>query len=242
MAIPPRRWVGYTLLTTGLLLQFDTYTFLQTHKSPLRVPLDAASEFALGYVLVPVGIAILLWPWISGLVEDIAPDASMKLSESLQNHSVEWRRQRRLPLKKRLVVLPNRGLVGGSAVLLVLLPMYLMLEKPDSRGIYVAINAGSGYTSDDTCWAGPIVVWVRQNGAAAQLFLNGSEIKREDLAPALRSRLAARANWEVFVEADDSVSYSEAMDAIDQITALHAKSVMLTPKLRRKLAEECPFR
>ena len=202
----------------------------------------ASSELALGYVLALGGAAFLLWPKISGLVEDIAPDRSMKFGQTLASQSVEWRRQKRLPLKERFVVLPNRGLVGGSAVLLLLLPMYLMLEEPESKGIYVGINAWTGRAPDDYCWAGPIVVTVRKNGASAQLLLNDSEIRPEELARALRTQLAVRANWEVFVEADDQVSYSEAMDAIDQITALHARSVMLTPKLRRELAEECPLR
>ena len=72
MAIPPRRWLGHTLLATGVLLLFDTYTY-QTDKSPLRVPLDACRELALGYVLALVVIPILLWPWISGIVEEITP-------------------------------------------------------------------------------------------------------------------------------------------------------------------------
>lgn len=120
--------------------------------------------------------------------------------------------------------------------------MCLMLEPPESKGIYVGINSWSGRTPDDYCLAGPIVVSVRNNGASAQFFLNGSEIKREELAGALRTQLATRTNWEVFVEGDDSVPYSDAMDAIEQITALHAMSVMLTPKLKRELSEQCPSR
>ena len=172
----------------------------------------------------------------------MAPDASMKLGQNLANQSVEFRRLRRLPLKKRFVVLPNRGLVGGSAVLLLLLPMYLMLEKPDSMGIYVAINAQSGRTPDDYCIAGPIVVSVLTSDASTKVFLNGSEIRRKDLPHVLRTQLAARANWEVFVEASDLTSYSDAVDAIDQIRSLGAKSVLLTPKLKEKLAEECSIR
>ena len=242
MARSPRRWVGYTLLAVGLSFLCDTYTFLQVAWSPLRVPMDASSELACGYVLALTGMAILLWPTLSRLAEHIAPDASMTLGQNLADHSVEWRRQQRLPLKNRLVVLPNRGLVGGSAVLLLLLPMYLMLEKPDSRGIYVGINASAGRTPDGHCLPGPIVVAVRKEGISTQLFLNGSEMTHEKLAGALRARLAVRANWEVFIEGDDAISYSDVMNAIDQITALHAKPVMLTPKLKRELGGGCPFR
>lgn len=242
MAISSRQWVGFTLSAVGLSLLFDTYTFLEADWSPLRVPMDVSHELACGYVVTLTGIAIVLWPTLSGLIEDVAPDASMKLGQSLADHSVEWRRQQRLPLKKRLVVLPNRGVVGGSAVLLLLLPMYLMLEKPDSRGIYVGINSWAGRITDDYCLAGPIVVTIQKKGTSTHLSLNGSEIRHEELAMALRAQLVVRANWEVFVEGDDSISYSEVMDVIDQVSSLHAKPVMLTPKLKRKLAEGCPFR
>jgi hypothetical protein len=48
-----------------------------------------------------------------------------------------------------------------------------------------------------------------------------------------------RANWEVFVEGDDSASFADPMYAIDVINALHAKAVILTPKLKRQMAESC---
>ena len=102
------------------------------------------------------------------------------------------------------------------------------------------MNAGMGIQGTTTVWQAPS--WFQSRRAARlKLFLNGSEITREELGRALGSQLAAPASWEVFVEADDSFSYSEAMDAFDQITMLPARSVMLT-KLRRKLAEVCAFR
>jgi hypothetical protein len=62
MAIPPRRWVGYALLAAGLSLLFDTVTFLLTNWFPLRVPMYAANELALGCVLTVAGVLILLAP------------------------------------------------------------------------------------------------------------------------------------------------------------------------------------
>jgi biopolymer transport protein ExbD len=60
MAIPPRRWVGYALLAAGLSLLIDTLTFLLTNWSPLRVPMYAANEFALGCLLTVAGVLVLL--------------------------------------------------------------------------------------------------------------------------------------------------------------------------------------
>ena len=62
MAIPPRRWVGYALLAGGLSLLFDTLTFLQTNWSPLKVPMYAANELAIGCLLSVAGVLVLLAP------------------------------------------------------------------------------------------------------------------------------------------------------------------------------------
>ena len=62
MAIPPRRWVGYALLATGLSLLFDTFTFLLTNWSPLKVPMYAANELVLGFLLAVAGVLVLLAP------------------------------------------------------------------------------------------------------------------------------------------------------------------------------------
>ncbi|MGC1647549.1 MAG: biopolymer transporter ExbD [Candidatus Sulfotelmatobacter sp.] len=62
MAIPPGRWVGYALLAAGLSLLFDTLTFLQTNWSPLKVPMYAANELAIGCLLTVAGVLMLLAP------------------------------------------------------------------------------------------------------------------------------------------------------------------------------------
>jgi hypothetical protein len=75
MAIPPRRWVGYALVISGLSLLFDTYTFLRTNWSPLHVPMFAPTELALGYSLAVVGVAVLLAPVVIRLADSCAPPA-----------------------------------------------------------------------------------------------------------------------------------------------------------------------
>ena len=62
MAIPPRRWVGYALLAAGLSLLFDTFTFLLTNWSPLKVPMYAANELAVGCLLIVAGVLVLFAP------------------------------------------------------------------------------------------------------------------------------------------------------------------------------------
>lgn len=86
------------------------------------------------------------------------------------------------------------------------------------------------------------MVTVRQRGSVIQLFLGRTEVKRERLEEALKAELARRADWEVFVEGDDLVSLADAMDVVDAITTLHAKAVILTPKLKEQMAKSCSSR
>jgi biopolymer transport protein ExbD len=244
MAIPPRRWVGYALLIAGLSLLFDTYTFLRTNWSPLHVPMFVANELALGYSFAVVGVVVLFASTLVRMVDSYAPDASMKMGEGLAHESVELRRQRRLPLGRKFATLPNRGLVGGAMILLLLAPVFVMVTQHDlARGIYVRVTPRHHAGPDEICLEGPIVVTVNQHGSASKLLINGTEVSHEEIERALKSKLSARANWEVFVESDDSLSFAEPMYAIDVINALHAKTVILTPKLKRRMAEKgCPLR
>ncbi len=71
---------------------------------------------------------------------------------------------------------------------------------------------------------------------ATRMLLNGKEINREELAPALKAALAERANWEVHVEGDDSVPYADPMYVVDVVNSLYAKAVILTPQLKEQIA------
>jgi len=241
MAISPRRWVGYALLVLGLSLLFDTYTFLRTDWSPLRVPMSVPNGLAAGYSLEVVGIIVLLAPALIRIVDPVAPDAAMTMGANLAHDSVEDRRQRRLPLRKKFSVLRNRGLVGGAMILLLLVPMFVMVTQHDlARGVYVRLAPRHHSGPDENCLDGPIVVAVRQHGDISQLFLNSTEVGREQLETALKSKLGGRANWEVFIGGDDAADFAEPMFALDVINSLHAKAVILTPRLNEQMAKDCP--
>jgi len=201
------------------------------------------TELALGYSLVVVGVIVPLAPALIRMVDSFAPDASMKMGEDPTHESVELRRQRRLPLGRQFTVLPNRGLVGGAMILLLLLPLFIIVTQHDPiRGIYVRLLPRHHSGPDEICLKGPVIVTINQYGSVSKLLLNGTEVRREEFERALKSELAQRANWEVFVEGDDSVSFNDPMYVIDVITALHAKAVILTPKLKRQMAEKsCPL-
>lgn len=98
MAIPTRRWVGYSLLAAGLSLLFDTFTFLQTSWSPLHIPMYAENELAFGYLLTVVGVLLLLAGTLFRILDRYAPDhASLKAGTGLAHQSVENHVEGRLP-------------------------------------------------------------------------------------------------------------------------------------------------
>jgi biopolymer transport protein ExbD len=241
MGLLPRKWAGYALLIVGGLMLFDTYTFLRTNWSPLRIPMYASNELELGYVFAVIGIVVLFAPALIRAVDDCAPDTSVKMASGIADQSVEWRRQRRLPLKKKFST-PNRGVVGGAAVLLVLVPTFLMVIENDqnNRGIYVWLTPQPGRGPDENCLAGPIVVTVKHKESSSLFLVDGAEISRGELGRALKTKLAPRANWEVFVEAEDAVDFSDAMEAIEVVNSLQAKAVILTSRLKEQMAAQCP--
>jgi biopolymer transport protein ExbD len=243
MAIPPRRWIGYALLLGGLALPFDTYTFLRTNWSPLHVPMSVPNELVLGYFLAAVGVAVLFAPMLYRSADPCAPDTSMTMGEGLTHESVELRRRRRLPLRRKFTALPNRGLIGGVMVLLLLAPVFVMVtEHGLSKGIYVRLVPRHHSGPDEICLAGPIVVTVNQHGPSTQLLLDGSEVGRAHFEQALKSKLAERPDWEVFIAGDDSVPFSDPMLVVDAINSMHAKVVILTPKLKEQMAKACALR
>jgi len=128
-------------------------------------------------------------------------------------------------------------------ILLLFLPVFFMVTQHElARGIYVRLMPRHRSGPDEVCLLGPVVVSVRQHGSVTQLFLGGTEVSREGLEEALKSELGRRANWEVFVESDDSVSFADPMFVVDGVNALHAKAVILTPRLKEEMAKACPSR
>lgn len=168
-----------------------------------------------------------------------APQSSLMMVEVTPG-SVVVRPQRRLPLRGKFTTLPNRGLVGGAMILILLVPVFVMVTQHDlARGIYVRLSPRYSVAPDQNCLEGPIVVAVRQRGDGSHLLLNEAEISRDQLEAALQSKLVRRANWEVFVEGDDVAPFDQLMFAIEVSNSLHAKVVILTPKLKEAMKKGC---
>jgi biopolymer transport protein ExbD len=90
MAIPPRRWVGYALLAAGLSLLFDTVTFLLTNWSPLKVPMYAANELAVGCPLTIAGVLVLSAPTLKRTLLRIRISVALILIAAAIYGGWEW--------------------------------------------------------------------------------------------------------------------------------------------------------
>jgi len=153
---------------------------------PLACPDVCLNRACARVSLAAIGVVVLLAPGLVRMLDSYAPDASMQMGEGLAHESVEFRRQRRLPLRRQFAVLPNRGLIGGSVILLLLILMFLLISPQESRGIYVRLVPRHPSGPDELCLAGPIVVTINERGSVSKLLLNGTEVSREEFEGALK--------------------------------------------------------
>lgn len=202
--------------------------------------MEVPGELVLAYSLMLLGGALIVAPVLARIIGGFAPDPSLKLGGSLEHESVEMRRQRRLPLRRKFAALPDRGLAGGAVVLILLVPMFMMVTRHSPAwGVYLRLAPRYHPEADQNCLEGPIIVTVKQHGVARQLILSGVKVSQEDLERALSLKLAGRAEREVFVEGDDSMLLADLTSAIDRINSLQANAVILTPKLKQQMAKNC---
>lgn len=131
MAISPRRWVGYALLAGGLSLLFDTLTFLRTNWSPLKIPMYAENELAIGYLVTVVGVLLLLAPALNRMLDRYAPDASAKTEPQLPEQSIDVHRQGPSPfsLKSTLAKKAANWLIVTLGVLVGLLALSISGQR-----------------------------------------------------------------------------------------------------------------
>lgn len=72
-------------------------------------------------------------------------------------------------------------------------------------------------------------VYVRSPG---QFYVNGEAGARARLEGTLREELSHRAEWTVYVEADNDTQFSDTVYVIDTIQGLGGKVVWITPRTR----------
>jgi len=238
MRMPLHRAVGYAGVVAGLLLVFDTATFLGTQWSPLHVPMYADNELSLAYWLLAIGAAFLFWPvfWrmIRGLFASYAPGLDARVGDGFEHNSIELRRKKRLGLG-RPAGLPDRGVLLGMPVMILLVLIVIWDLPLPSRGIHVSISRRD-FERATVDWRQAALI-VRVEGSdptKPPVFkVQGKEVAPANLREALKRELSPRAEWIVFVEGDPKLSYESVVQVVDVVNGLHAKPVLLTPGVER---------
>ena len=67
------------------------------------------------------------------------------------------------------------------------------------------------------------------SGRPPRLYLNSNPLRREELGDALMNELKLRPDWVVYVQADEQVSWSDVIGAMDIIRSRQARIVLLVP-------------
>jgi len=125
----------------------------------------------------------------------------------------------------------NAFSVSWICVLMTLVTIFMIIRPLPSRGLPIDWIERSHISTTESPWAETMSVYV---APPEQFLVNGKAIKREELEAKLREELGRRAEWTVYVEADDYTQFSDTLYAIDAIQGLGGKVVWITPKMREE--------
>jgi biopolymer transport protein ExbD len=146
--------------------------------------------------------------------------------------------RRKWPPALRRQLLPPFGLVYTAVLTAVLLPASVIFiyawgwDKP-SRGIQVSILKVGALSSN----AGPSnlhpMVRLEDAGidALPRLRMNSKPVPWDELGDVLTNEIKVSPDWIVYVQADENVSWSDVINAMDIIRSKHARIVLLTTKI-----------
>lgn len=155
--------------------------------------------------------------------------------------NVSFEERQRLAPSRGGAILPHWGLLFSAIFGVLLLPTAILqhLNHLTPKGIYVSLSSTHFAKAKASLSMPPIIVSVQWRGSA-RFLLNGTEVRREDLGPALKAELSRRPEWIVFVEGAGELDVSEVMYAVDVIHDLHATSVLLTPAMKQSIPDGKP--
>jgi biopolymer transport protein ExbD len=148
MAIPPRRWVGYALLAGGLSLLLDTLTFLQTNWSPLKVPMYAANELAIGCLLSVAGVLVLLVPTLKRTLLRIRIGVALILIAAAIYGGWEWWMATRTWVPLDMPVSLAQGHIRSPEFKINLDAGFWIFVEVETKVDDEGVSCLTGYTSD----------------------------------------------------------------------------------------------
>jgi hypothetical protein len=153
--------------------------------------------------------------------------------------------RRKLPLRVRFQVLPPFGLSYAAVLTALLLPAALVFIyawgwDKHSLGIQVSVLKVGPLSLN----AGPTnlhpVVRLEDagTGAVPLLYMNSKLVPWNELADVLTHEIKVGPDWIVYVQADENVSWSDVINAMDIIRSRHARIVLLTTTTQMTRAVE----
>ena len=148
MAIPPRRWVGYALLAASLSLLFDTFTFLLTNWSPLKVPMYTPNELALGCLLTVAGVLVLLAPTLKRTLLRIRIGVALILIAAAIYGSWEWWMATRTWVPLDMPVSLARGHIRSPEFKINLDAGFWIFVEVETKVDAEGVSCLTGYTYD----------------------------------------------------------------------------------------------
>jgi biopolymer transport protein ExbD len=123
----------------------------------------------------------------------------------------------------------NAFSVSWICVLMTLVIIFQIMSPPTQRGLYVDWIKRSHISAIESPWPETMSVYIKQPEA---LYINGEAVKWDDFERKLRAELGRRAEWTVYVEADNNTAFMGTVHVIDTVQALGGKVVWITPQTR----------
>jgi biopolymer transport protein ExbD len=127
--------------------------------------------------------------------------------------------------------LPAFGLIGAISLCLVVVPGWNEeFWRPIPVGLAVQLLNPTPLSTKTDDWNEALVVRV---DSQRRFYLNSKKVSEEELAGNLREALSRRAEWVVFVEGDPTLEYAYVAHAVDIVTGMHARVILLTYSTQR---------
>ena len=177
---------------------------------------------------VVLGASLLSLGCIAFLGERHPQNTRITDSESI-GQCFQW--AQKLTLRKQFSSLPAFALIAGT-MLFVPVVVFFLLSPVPARGLFVDLLKSLPLAANNDLLTEPIVVHVVDAGPGVEpnVFVNSKATSWNRLGNSLKDELKIRPEWVVYVEADENVPWSDAVNVIDVAKGLHAKAVLLTSK------------
>ena len=183
-------------------------------------------------VIVFAGLLFILLHALRTMAHRVVPSASGQPTSTVISRPGA-RLQAQSRVRQTLALLPNVTLLCAVA-LMVLLAVFISVGPLPSRGLWVLVTPDL-LAKEHADPAGPVVVFLKLPRKAVtqlptRLFVHESETDGRNLRGALLNQLSRRADWVVFIDADPSLPYADAVQVVDVVSQLSARPVLLIRK------------